>query len=163
MTASKMTVHQTLDQLRTTPKRLRELTSGVPPELLRTPPGPDEWSANDVLAHLRACSDQWGEAATRIVEEDRPTIRATNPVTWITKTDYLDLEFASSLRAFVRQRKVLLAVLDLLPPDHWQRTGTLLGAGKPLTLTAHSYAERLARHERSHVKQIARIVATLAG
>lgn len=156
-----MTAQQVLDQLRSTPRRLRELTSGVPPEILRTSPGPDEWSANDVLAHLRACSDRWGEAATRIVEEDCPRIRGTEPRIWITKTDYLDLEFAPSLRAFVRQREVLLAVLDRLPPEGWQRTGTLVGAGKPVTLTAHSYAERLARHERPHVKQIARIVTAL--
>ena len=58
-----MKVQQVLDQLRATPLRMRELTSRVPPELLRTSPGPDEWSANDVLAHLRACSDRWGEAA----------------------------------------------------------------------------------------------------
>jgi len=158
-----MTVQQVLDQLRLTPLRLRELTSRVPAEMLRTSPGLDEWSANDVLGHFRACSDRWGEAATRIVGEDRPTIRGTNPRTWITKTDYLDLEFAPSLRAFVRQRKALLAILDPLQPDDWQRTGTLVGAGKPVALTAHTYAERLARHERPHVKQIARIVAGLAG
>jgi hypothetical protein len=53
------------------------------PQVLRTPPDPDEWSANDVLTHLRACSDRWGEAATRIVEEDDPQLRATNPRIWI--------------------------------------------------------------------------------
>ena len=77
--AETMTVQQVLDQLRLTPLRLRELTAGVPPEVLRTAPGPDEWSANDVLAHLRACSDRWGEAATRIVEEDGPRLRGPNP------------------------------------------------------------------------------------
>ena len=158
-----MTVQQVLDQLRSTPLRLRELTTGVPPEILRTSPGPNEWSVNDVLAHLRACSDRWGEAATRIVEEDRPSIRGTNPVVWITKTDYPDLEFAPSLRAFVRQRKALLTVFDPLPTEGWQRTGTLVGAGKPVDLTAHTYAERLARHERAHVRQIARTLAALAG
>jgi hypothetical protein len=159
----KTTVQQCLDQLRLTPKRLRELTSGVAPELLRTSPGPDEWSANDVLAHLRACSDRWGEAATRIVEEDHPRIRGTEPRIWITKTNYLDLEFAPSLRAFARQRKVLLGVLESLQPEEWQRTGTLVGAGKHVDLTAHSYVERLARHERPHVKQIVKIVATVTG
>ena len=103
-----MTVQQVLDQLRSTPLRLRELAAGVAPEVLRTAPGPDEWSANDVLAHLRACSDRWGEAATRIVEEDSPRIRGTEPRVWITKTNYLDLQFAPSLRAFVRQRTALL-------------------------------------------------------
>ena len=56
-----------------------------------------------------------------------------------------------------------MAVLDRLEPDGWLRTGTLVGAGKPVDLTAHSYAERLARHERTHVKQIARTLAALDG
>jgi hypothetical protein len=157
------TVEQVLDQLHATPRQLREAARGVAPELLRASPGPGEWSANDVLAHLRACSDKWGECATRILREDEPQLRATNPVVWITKTDYPDLEFAASLRAFVRQRTSLLAVLDELRPDEWLRTGTLVGAGKPFVTTAHSYAERLARHERPHVKQIARAVAAVGG
>jgi hypothetical protein len=159
----KWTVQQVLDQLHAAPVRLREVTRGVPPELLRVPPGPFAWSANDVLAHLRACSDKWGECATRIVQEDRPQLRGTEPRIWITKTDYPDLEFAPSLRAFVRQRKALLAVLDELRPDDWLRTGTLVGAGKPVDLTAHSYAERLARHERPHVTQVAKALAAVAG
>jgi hypothetical protein len=160
-----MTVQQCLDQLRLTPQRLRELTSGVAPELLRTAPGPDEWSANDVLAHLRACADRWGEAATRILEEDHPQIRGTEPRIWITKTNYLDLdlEFAPSLRAFVRQRKVLLGLLDSVQPEDWQRTGTLVGAGKHVDLTAHTYVERLARHERPHIGQIAKATSALTG
>jgi hypothetical protein len=156
-----MTVQECLDQLRLTPQRLRELTSGVPPDVLRSAPGPDEWSANDVLAHLRACSDRWGEAATRILEEDHPQIRGTEPRIWITKTNYLDLEFAPSLRAFGRQRKVLLGVLGSVQPDDWQRAGTLVGAGKHVDLTAHAYVERLARHERPHVRQIAKALALL--
>jgi len=158
-----MTVPQVMDQLRTTPVRLGQLTAGVPADTLRTPPGPDEWSPNEVLAHLRACSDKWGDAATRIVEEDHPRLRSTNPRIWITKTDYPDLEFAPSLRAFARQRKALLSVLERLEPEGWLRTGTLVGAGRPVDLTAHSYAERLARHERPHVKQIARAVVALTG
>ena len=163
MAEPKWTVEQVLDQLHATPVQLREVARGVPSELLRLAPGPDAWSANDVLAHLRACSDKWGDCATRIVQEDRPQLRGTEPRVWITKTDYPDLEFAPSLRAFVRQRRGLLAVLDELRPDDWRRTGTLVGAGRPVDLTAHSYAERLARHERPHVKQIAKTLAAVAG
>ena len=122
-----MTVPQVLEQLRATPKRLREITTGVPPETLRTPPAPDEWSANDVLADLRPCSDRWGTLRLDR-HRDHPQLRATNPVVWITKTDYPDLEFAPSLRAFVRQRKALLTVLDRLEYEDWLQTGTLVGA-----------------------------------
>jgi hypothetical protein len=159
----KWTVEQVLDQLHATPVQLREVTLGMAPELLRTPPAPEAWSANDVLAHLRACADKWGGCAMRIVQEDKPQLRGTEPRVWITKTDYPDLELAPSLRAFARQRKALLAVLDELNPGEWQRTGTLVGAGRPVDLTAHSYAERLARHERPHVKQIAKTVAAVGG
>ena len=66
------------------------------------------------------------------------------------------------MRAFVRQRKALLGVLDSVHPADWQRTGTLVGAGKHVDLTAHTYVERLARHERPHVKQIAKTLAELS-
>jgi hypothetical protein len=44
--------------LAATSPRLVALTANLTPAQLRTPPQPDEWSANDVLAHLRACAEQ---------------------------------------------------------------------------------------------------------
>jgi hypothetical protein len=52
-------------------------------------------------------------------------------------------------------------VLDSVQPDDWQRAGTRVGAGKHVDLTARTYVERLARHERPHVKQIAKALALL--
>jgi hypothetical protein len=77
------------------------------------------------------------------------------------KTDYLELEFQPSLRAFATQRAELLAVLEPLPPEGWSRAATVTGAGKVLERTVLLYAQWLARHERPHVKQVARIVNTL--
>ena len=54
-----------------------------------------------------------------IIAEDRPTIRAANPRTWINKTDYPELEFRPSLRSFTTQRANLLAVLEPLPHESW--------------------------------------------
>lgn len=162
MARGTMTSDEVLDQLRLTPVRLTALTRGVPARLLRTPPDGDEWSPNDVLAHLRACSDRWGEAATRIVREDGPTIQGINPRHWIKRTDYPTLAFSTSLRAFVRQRAALLDVLEPLSAAQWQRTGTTVGAGAPLTHSVYFYAEQLARHERTHLKQLAKMVTALA-
>ena len=97
----------------------------------------------------------------RIIAEDRPTIRAVNPRTWIKKTDYPELDFQPSLRSFIAQRADLLAVLKPLPPEDWSRAATVTGAGKALERTVMYYADGLARHERPHVKQIERIVNTL--
>jgi len=154
------TIEQALTLLAETPTRISALTEGLASAQLCTAPGLDEWSANDVLAHLRSCADVWGDYMRRILAEDRPTIRVINPTAWIKRTDYLDLEFAPSLRAFTTQRAALLAILEPLPQEGWARTATVTGAGSPLQKTVLDYAERMARHERPHIRQIERIVNT---
>jgi hypothetical protein len=144
-----------------TPPRLAALTDGVTPAQLRAAPAPDEWSANDVLAHLRACADMWGKYIMAMLAEDTPTLRAVNPRAWIKQTNYRELDFQPSLHAFATQRAELLAVLKPLPAAGWSRSATVTGAGKPLTLTVLSYVQRLALHERPHIKQIERIITAL--
>jgi hypothetical protein len=94
----------------------------------------------------------------QVHSEDHPTIRAINPTTWIKSTDYPELEFAPSFRAFTKQRAELLALLRRVPRAGWSRSATVTGAGKPRERTVLEYARWLANHERSHLKQIARIV-----
>lgn len=156
-----LTIEQVLTMLAETPPRIAALTAGLAPAQLHTAPNPDEWSANDVLAHLRSCADVWGNCIATIIAEDTPTLRAVNPRTWIKSTDYLEQEFQPSLHAFATQRTKLLAVLEPLPHESWSRAATVTGAGRVLGRTVLSYAQWLARHERPHVKQIARIVNTM--
>ena len=156
------TIEQILTMLAAAPLRISAPTAGLAPDQLRAAPSPHEWSANDVLAHLRACNEVWGGYyIMTILAKDKPTIKAMNPRTWIKNTDYLEQEFQPSLRAFTKQRRKLLAVLEPLPPKDWTRTNTLIGAGKPLQQTLISHADGLARHERAHIKQIERIVNKL--
>jgi hypothetical protein len=156
-----LTIEQVLTMLAGAPPRIAALTAGLAPAQLRTPPTPEEWSANDVLAHMRACADVWGGCIAAMIAEDAPTLRAVNPRTWITRTDYLEQEFAPSSRAYARQRAELLAVLEPLPPEGWARAATVTGAGKVLERTVFFYAQWLARHERPHLKQIARIAGAI--
>ncbi len=152
---------QVLTLLAATPQRIAALTADLTPVQLQSTPNPDEWSANDVLAHLRACADVWGGCIEAIIAEERPTLRAVNPRTWIKQTNYRALEFRPSLHAFATQRAELLAVLEPLPAEGWSRAATVTGAGKVLERTVLSYARWLAEHERPHVKQIDRIVNTM--
>ena len=153
-----LTNEQILNMLSATPSRLASLTNDLTPAQLLAPPAPGEWSARDVLAHLRACTDMWGKYIAVILSEDRPTIKAVNPTTWIKKTNYREQEFQPSLHAFTAQRAELLAVLKPLPPEAWSRTALVTGAGKPRERSVYTYAQWLANHERSHIKQIERIV-----
>jgi DinB superfamily len=153
-----LTSEQVLTLLAEAPPRIATLTAGLTPAQLRATPNPGEWSANEVLAHLRACADMWGNCMRLIIAEDRPTLRAVNPRTWIKKTDYLEQEFQPSLHSFAKQRTDLLKVLEPLAPEDWSRMATVTGAGKVLERTVLFYADWLAGHERPHIKQIKRIV-----
>jgi hypothetical protein len=156
-----LTIEQNLSLLAATPSRLAGLTKGLLPAQLATPPEAGEWSARDVLAHLRAGSDMWGRYIVQILSEARPTIRAVNPTTWIKQTNYREQGFRPSLRGFTQQRAVLLAVLEALPPEAWSRSAMVTGAGKPRERTVHTYAQWLANHEQVHLRQIGRIADTL--
>ena len=146
--------------LERTAPRIAAAAKGVPAPKLQAVPAGDEWSPNDVLAHLRSCADVWGESIRTILAEDGPTIRAISPRTWINGTNYLDLRFGPSFRAFTKQRADLLDVLRPLPAKGWTRAATVTGAGKPLRLTVQRYVERMAVHERAHAGQIERMLAT---
>ena len=161
MTRQRMTTEHILAILRDTPDRLGDLTSDLTEARLHASPAPGEWSVTEIAAHLRSCADVWGEAIGTIVATDHPTIRAVSPATWIQNTDYRELAFASSWQAFRTQRDRLLALLGHLPGQGWSRSATVLGGGRPLELTVHSYADRLARHERTHWRQVAKTVQAL--
>jgi DinB family protein len=161
MPNTSLTIEQVLTLIAATPQRIAALTADVAPDQLHKRLSPDEWSANDVLAHLRSCADVWGNCMLEMIAENRPTLRAINPLTWIKKTNYLELEFHDSLRSFASQRAELLAVLDPLPKESWSRMATVTGAGKPLQRTVLFYGQWLAGHERTHVKQVERIVKAM--
>jgi DinB superfamily len=161
VSGSSLTIEQILTMLVAGPSQIDEVTAGLTEAQLHDAPSPGEWSASEVLAHLRSCADVWGNYILTILNQDKPTIRAVNPRTWIKKTDYPEQKFQSSLQAFTVQRAELLAILKPLKPKTWLRSAVVTGAGKPLELTIHSYFDRMAIHERPHLKQIKRIANTI--
>ncbi len=161
MSRTILTIEQILTILAETPPCLAGLAAGLTESQLQAAPGSGEWSVNAVLAHLRSCADVWGNCIVAILDQDHPTIRAVNPTTWIQATDYLEQGFRPSLRAFTVQRENLLKVLRPLKAAGWSRSANVTGAGKALELTVQSYAQRMARHERPHVKQIMRAASAV--
>lgn len=161
MADSSLSREQILSLLAEAPQHIAAATEGLTPVQLRARPAPEAWSANEVLAHLRACADMWGGSLRATLAADHPTLRAINPRTWIKQTDYRQQEFRPSLEAFAAQRAELLAFLDRLSPADWERTATVTGAGRPLERSVYSYAHRLVIHERPHRKQIAQLAQTL--
>jgi len=154
MQASQAEIESVLKLLAATPRRIASLSHGVEITKLYSRPSPDSWSAIDVLAHLRACADVWGKSIMDMISRDHPTLRYISPRTWIRKTDYLELEFQGSLKAFADQRRELLTVLKGLAIKDWSRSATFTGTTKGRERTIFNYACNIAEHEDKHCGQI---------
>jgi len=79
MSRSVLRREQVLTLLAQTPPRTAVLTADLRPEHLHATPPDGGWSAREVLAHLRACADVWGDCSAAMVTHDTPTLRAVKP------------------------------------------------------------------------------------
>jgi len=157
-----LTIEETLAMLEEHPRRIAAATKGVAPARLRRERILGEWTAVDVLAHLRCCEDARGDFIPLMLATRRPTLRAIDPRTLFKKVDYRELEFAASLKAWQRQRSRLLKLLNGLPRSGWSRTAVVTGGGLSRERTVLFYASWLARHEPAHVGHIERAFANVS-
>ena len=116
-------------------------------------------SAQEIVAHLRACAEVWGRSINRMLAEDHPTIRYVSPRGWIRKTNYLQVSFCDTLQAFSQERVVLVRTLSKLTANDWVRGATFTGTTLGRNATILSYATRIAEHEVRHLDQLRRTVA----
>jgi hypothetical protein len=156
-----LTVDEIMTILPVTPGRIAELTAGLTPVQLTTPPEPEAWSINDILAHLRASDDILGGNILRILAEGHPAWKRMSPRAWMRKTDYPTWTFEPAFAAFRKQRDDLLAVIEPLPADAWERTATVNEFGSNVERTALFFGDWLAGHEQVHLTQIEATAAAL--
>ncbi len=145
-----------LTLLSATPKEIARIARGFNEEQLHRQPDVDAWSAQEIVAHLRACAEVWGRSIDRMLTEDHPTIRYVSPRGWIRKTDYLQQNFRETLRRFSEQRAALVARLGKLTSSGWTRGATFTGTTLGRNGTVLSYATRIADHEVRHLDQLRR-------
>lgn len=138
------------------PAEIERVTRGLGLRSLHRKPGPDAWSAQEILAHLRACAEVWGRSIERMIVEDHPTIRYVSPRGWIRTTDYLEQGFHDSLREFSHGRSLLVEALSALKAPDWLRDATFKPPGKGRPANVFGYAKQMAEHEARHLAQIHR-------
>lgn len=109
-----------------------------------------EWSAVDVMAHLRACGDVWGMHISRMLAEDTPALTYESPRTYIRRTNYLKQVYGDLLAPYLSQRGELLNVLNRLAFADWSRGSTVKGR----LFTVFMRVRQMALHENEHVGQI---------
>jgi hypothetical protein len=145
------------------PSHALDIVAPLSPEQLLLPPAPGEWSAVELLAHLRCNADVWGGCIARILREERPSWRRVSPRSWKMLASYRAMRFEESFEAYRLQREALVASLQGLAPGDWERVALVNEGSRVREWSVRRYAEALASHEAVHVGQFEGIVAALQG
>src|SRR6266545_1954953 len=120
-------ISRILELLTQAPLRLEKATRGLQTTQLYLRSDAEPWSVSDILAHLRASSDVWGNSIIAMITRDNPTLRYVSPRSWMRKPRYLEQEFDAALEAFAQERQKLVKVLADLDEAGWVRRGTFTG------------------------------------
>src|SRR5574339_442639 len=99
MKANPAEAEKYLQILSETPHRITKIVAGVEEARLQSRADVKFWSANDILAHLRACADLWTHSIYAMLAEKEPVFSDINERKWAKVTGYAELPFRESFRA----------------------------------------------------------------
>lgn len=156
ITEAQITEH--LQTLHDTPQRIAAVINGHDETHLRTAPMPDEWSALQILAHLRGCAEVWGYTIYAMLILDNPELAHIHPRDWTKKLGYDKLSFEENFTAFKVERNNLIRMLEKLSIEEWGRTASFIGSAN--TQTIFSQTLRMTLHELDHCQQLETMFST---
>lgn len=146
-----MNTESIINRIADIPHRIARTVDGWTDEQLHARPSASEWSAVDVLAHLRSADDILTPRIYQMLVRDNPTFLAYEERVWAEVLGYADADFNTSLQTYTLKRDELVNALRRLTPEQWERTGVHEHNG---SVTIHKLASDMVLHEEDHCRQI---------
>ena len=144
--------------LRATPALLHSLCADLTPEAWVHRPAAGEWSVIEILCHLTDMDAEVNLPRLRkVLQETNPFVAGMDTDAWADARQYIQRDSMQSFHNFVTARLELIAFLESLSPDDWQRQARHAIFG-PTCL--HEMAIFAAGHDRLHVRQIHQTIPT---
>jgi len=149
-------IAERLERLERTPADLAQAMRGRTTGVLGSRPGPEAWSATEIVCHLRDAEEHLsGWIALILAMDDPPLLDAGPADRWTQDRQYARHHPGAAWDAFGRLRDETLAVLRSVPPDDWTRAGRHAVHGR---VTIDRLAALLAWHDDNHLDQLRRAI-----
>jgi hypothetical protein len=142
-----------IDRYERGPAKLAAAWARMPAEARQWRPGPDRWSAHEVVVH---CADSEGNAALRIrflLTEQDTRIQAYDQAHWARELDYHTLPIEPSLATIAAVRANTVPLLRRMSDTDWQAAGHHPESGP---YTAERWLQIYSEHLEKHTGQIER-------
>lgn len=133
------------------PALLRAAYERVPESARKWRPGPERWSAHEIVCH---CADSETNGAQRIrylVAEPTPLIQGYDEAHWARTFDYHSLPVESAFATVESVRTHTTELLRRLPEDAWCCVGRHSQSGR---YGAEDWLDIYAEHLEKHARQI---------
>lgn len=141
------------------PYDLRNLTSGLSNELLRTPEREGKWSIVEVVQHMADTEVVFAFRVRMALAHERPPLAGFDQDLWAQKLHYRDRDLAAALAQLDAMRTANLALYRTLDEAELGRAG--VHAERGVETVAHML-RLIAAHDLVHKAQIERIRKALA-
>jgi hypothetical protein len=129
---------------------------GVPDMLLSKRPDGKNWSAKEVVCHLRDTEESFMARFQTIMVMDEPKFLPVEPDRWAADRQYLRNDAVEALLAFRARRDECLKFLRALRPAEWERGGVHATRGR---MTIKDFVELIAWHDDNHLDQLKRALS----
>ena len=124
-----------------------------PDAVLSRRPDGKNWSAKEVVCHIRDTEESFMARFQTIMAMDEPTFLPVEPDRWAADRQYLRNDGAEALQAFRTRRDESLKFLLGLKPDQWERGGIHATRGR---MTIKDFVALMAWHDDNHLDQLKR-------
>lgn len=147
-------IDELLFRLSDVPLRIARAVEGYNETALHTASVEGEWSAADILAHMRASDAIVAYRAYVLLTRDNPTLLAYDERHWAEVARYVESNFRSSLALYALHRAEMVNMLRHTNLEDWQRAGLHEERG-PVSLL--DVVTSLVEHEEEHCAQLENI------
>ncbi|MGH9149176.1 MAG: DinB family protein [Acidimicrobiales bacterium] len=149
-----------IGRLRATARELVALTASVSGVALAQVPGPGEWSAAAVMAHLADTELMYSVRLRIVLTSERPYLVAFDEEAWTERFGGLDGDPKVALARWRPLREANVKLFESLDEPEWARVGVHAERGP---MTVGGIAALLVDHDRQHLDQIRRALAASLG
>ena len=138
-----------IEALKAMPEAIEAEIEGVPDSVLSHRPGEGEWSAKEVVGHLRDGAEVWHKRLYQVWAQNDPLFVPYDQDAYVRDRGYQDADVRQVL---AEMKKFRGETVDLLAHAvDWSRLGNWPGVGRR---SLKQLAEALLKAEQEHLQQI---------
>jgi uncharacterized damage-inducible protein DinB len=147
------TLEEQLARMERTADDFAAAVRGASEAALSKRPDGKNWSAREVVCHMRDTEESFLQRFQLLLAMDEPTFLGVEPDRWAEERQYGRNDVGEALVSFRKRRDESLAFLRHLKPEQWERAGVHATRGR---MTVKDFVALMAWHDDNHLDQLKR-------